>query len=221
MTSVLTVTDDDGATDTGRAHGHRRVRRTPLADRLRGQATSNANNVAFNVRVPAHVEADDALLLFASQGSSAVLTGPGTGWTQVGRVVDSTMRQPCGVAGDVLGCGQQRSAEEWERRTPRSALTLAAYRGVDPSSPLVSATGAAEPGTTASHKTPVVSNSATGAWRVSYWSDKNSATTSWTAPAGEANRATTAGSGGGPGRIPAHRPRRRADRRHPGDAPAG
>jgi hypothetical protein len=42
-----------------------------------------------------------------------------------------------------------------------------------------------------------VSNPVTGAWRVSYWSDKNSATTSWNAPAGENNRATTAGSGGG------------------------
>ncbi len=57
------------------------------------------------------------------------------------------------------------------------ALTLAAYRGVDLTSPVVSITGAPEPGTTASHRTPVVVNSTTGAWRVSYWSDKNSATT--------------------------------------------
>ena len=135
--------------------------------------------------------------LFASQSTSAVLSGPGSDWTQEGRVVDAahatTVWSRVAVAADAgrvirLGSGGTYT---------KVALTLAAYRGTDQTDPVVSATGAAEPGTTASHKTPLVSNSATGAWRVSYWSDKNSATTSWTAPAGEANRATTAGTGSG------------------------
>ena len=62
---------------------------------------------------------------------------------------------------------------------------------------MVAVKGVGEPGTTASHTTPLVSNSTTGAWRVSFWTDKNAATTRWTAPAGEAARATTVGSGSG------------------------
>ena len=64
-------------------------------------------------------------------------------------------------------------------------MTLAAYRGVDPANPVIAVNGVGEPGTTASHTTRSVANSTTGAWRVSYWTDKNGATTRWTAPAGE------------------------------------
>jgi len=76
-------------------------------------------------------------------------------------------------------------------------MTLAAYRGTDATNPVSSISGAPEPGSTTTHVTPSATNGTDGAWRVSYWSDKNSATTSWTAPGGETSRATTAGSGGG------------------------
>ncbi len=77
------------------------------------------------------------------------------------------------------------------------AMTLAAYRGTDATDPVASITGAAEPGSSTSHTSPSVANATNGAWRVSYWSDKNSATSAWTAPGGESTRATTFGSGGG------------------------
>ncbi len=90
VTVVLTVTDDDGVTDTESHMVTAGSTAQPSSISFVGQATSNANNVAFTARVPSTVEADDTLLLFASQGSSAMLTGPGTGWTQIGRVVDSS-----------------------------------------------------------------------------------------------------------------------------------
>ena len=43
----------------------------------------------------------------------------------------------------------------------------------------------------------MVPNSVTGAWRVSYWSDKSGATTPGRRPAARRVRATTFGSGGG------------------------
>jgi myo-inositol-hexaphosphate 3-phosphohydrolase/PKD repeat protein len=194
---VLTVTDDDGATDTERHDVTAGGATPPSSIDFVGQATSNANNVAFTARVPGTVEADDTLLLFASQGSSATLTGPGTGWTQIGRVVDSTHATTVwrrrATAADAGSTVRLTSGTTYTK----VAMTLAAYRGLDLTSPVVSITGAPEPGTTASHTTPVVTNSTTGAWRVSYWSDKNSATTEWTAPTGETSRATTTGSGGG------------------------
>ena len=77
------------------------------------------------------------------------------------------------------------------------ALTLAAYRGTDTTDPVASITGAPEPGSTTAHTTPSTANTTDGAWRVSYWSDRNSETTTWTSPAGESTRAVTVGAGGG------------------------
>jgi myo-inositol-hexaphosphate 3-phosphohydrolase len=197
----LTVTDDDGATDT-------EVQTievgtppppppppTPLT--FVGQATSNRNSTAVSVQVPAAVQADDALLLFASQGNTLVLGGPGAGWTQVGRVVDgthaTTVWRRVATAADAGSTVRVTSGTTYTKM----ALTLAAYRGTDPVDPLASVSGAGEPGSSTAHTTPVVPNTTSGGWRISYWSDRNSATTGWTAPAGETVRATTSGSGGG------------------------
>ncbi len=69
-----------------------RLRRPrPRRSRFVGQATRNTNSTSFTVPVPGGVQAGDPLLLFASQGSTATQTGPGAGWTQVGRVVDGSM----------------------------------------------------------------------------------------------------------------------------------
>ena len=187
------MTDDVGATSTV-VHTVNVGTAQPIA--FVGRSTSNVNALSFSVQVPSSVQAGDALLLFVSQSTSTVLSGPGSDWTQEGRVVDAahatTVWSRVAVAADAgrvirLGSGGTYT---------KVALTLAAYRGTDQTDPVVWSR-VLEPGTTAAHKTPLVSNSATGAWRVSYWSDKNSATTSWTAPAGEANRATTAGTGSG------------------------
>ena len=162
------------------------------------QATSNTNSTAPTVRVPTAVGADDVMLLFASQASTTALTGPGTGWAQVGRVVDTghatTVWRRVATGSDP---GSTVRLATSGGVLTKVALTLAAYRGVDPENPLVSITGAAEAGSSTAHTTPVVSNTTSGSWRLSYWSDKNSATTRWTEPAGEEVRATTIGSGGG------------------------
>ena len=149
------------------------------------------------MNVPASVQTADQLLLFASSGSSTALTGPGAGWTQVGRTVDgstaTTVWRRTATSGDPGTAVRVSTGTTFTK----VGLTLAAYRGVDSTNPLVSINGAAEPGTTASHVSPVVPNGVTGAKRVSYWSDKTGSTTQWTAPAGETVRATSFGTGGG------------------------
>ena len=162
-----------------------------------GQATRNINNTAFTVQVPAGVQANDALLLFASAGSDRVLSGPGAGWSQIGRVVDgshaTTVWRRIAALGDAGSTVRLTSGGVYTK----VGMTLAAYRGTDPTDPVASITGAGEPGSTSSHRTPTVPNATAGAWRISYWSDKSGATTSWSPPGGETVRATTAGSGGG------------------------
>jgi len=192
----LTVTDDDQVTDTVThtvAVGD--LPQTPIT--FVGQATRNVNSTAFTVQVPASVSSGDALLLFASQGSTSTLTGPGAGWTQAGRVVDgshaTTVWRRLATAADAGSTVRLTSGTTYTK----VAMTLAAYRGTDQTNPVASITGAGEPGSTTAHTTPTVANSTAGAWRVSYWSDKNSATTAWTNPSGETRRAVTVGSGGG------------------------
>ncbi len=192
----LTVTDDVGETNTVEHTVNVGTTAAPIT--FVNKATSNVNALNFSVQVPSGVQVGDALLLFASQSTSTVLSGPGSDWTQEGRVVDAahatTVWSRVATAADLgrvirLGSGSTYT---------KVALTLAAYHGTDQADPVVSAAGVAEPGTTTGHTTPLVANSTSGAWRVSYWSDKNSATTSWTAPGGgEQHRATTLGAGSG------------------------
>ena len=141
-----------------------------------GQATRNANSTAFTVQVPANVQANDQLLLFASANSDRVLTSPGAGWVQAGRVVDSstatTVWRRTAVLGDAGSTVRITSGTTFTK----VGMTLAAYRGVDPTNPVLSINGVAEPASTASHATPTVPNSTNGAWRVSYWSDKSGGT---------------------------------------------
>ena len=162
-----------------------------------GRSTINTNATTFNVQVPAATRAGDALLLFAAQAGTTSLGNPGTGWSQAGRIVDgshaTTVWRKVATASDAGATVRLSTGTTYTK----VGLTLAAYRGTDASAPLATIAGVPEPGTTNSHISPVVSNSVNGAWRVSFWSDKNSSTTSWTAPAGETLRGTTFGSGGG------------------------
>ena len=195
-TVKLTVTDDTGVSDDAEQTFTLGSPPPPPAISFVGRATSNVNSTAFTVQVPATVQAGDALLLFASQGGTSTLTGPGTGWTQIGRVADgevTTVWRKVATAADAGSTVRLANGTTYMK----TALTLAAYRGTDTTNPVASITGAGEPGSATSHTSPSVANGTSGAWRLSYWSDKNSSTTTWTAPAGEQNRATSYGSGGG------------------------
>ncbi len=157
----------------------------------------NSNSTVWSRPVPAQVEQGDGMLLFFSRSAdTGVLTGPGAGWTQVGNLVDGTLRttiwRRVATAGDA-GTTVQVSGGGGQRK---GALTLAVYRGTSTTTPFATATGAATSATIATHTTPVVSAPA-GTLRVSYWADRNSSAAGWTSPSGEVVRELSAGSGGG------------------------
>jgi myo-inositol-hexaphosphate 3-phosphohydrolase len=162
-----------------------------------GASTSDANSTVFTAAVPPGTRTGDALLLFVCQGSDTALSGPGAAWTRLGRAeVDghvATVWRTVATADDLDGTIRLTSQETYTK----VSLTLAAYRGTDPDDPVAAVSGSADPDPSAAHTTPSVDNTVDGAWRVSYWSTRDSATTDWTVPAGEATRATTAGTGGG------------------------
>ncbi len=199
-TVTLTVTDPDGGTDeltrTVTVAEDPPPPPAPATVEVVGTDTLNQNATDFTVRVPTTAEAGDLLLLFASENNTTPLVGPGAGWTQLGRQTDgshaTTVWSRVATAADAGGPVTLDAEGVWTK----AALTLAVYRGVDATDPLAAVAAAPEPGSTAAHTTPTAT-SADPVHRVSYWSDKTSATTGWTAPAGETVQATTTGGGGG------------------------
>ena len=161
-----------------------------------GQATRNANAKSFTLTVPTSVQAGDLLLLFVSRANDTALSGPGARWTPADEVADGEVTT---VWTSTAGGGDAGSTLRLSSGTAnvKVALVLAAYRGTDPLVPLAQISGAPEPANTAAHMAPAVPNDPGGACRVSFWSDRNSATAGWTAPAGETVRALTVGTGGG------------------------
>jgi hypothetical protein len=67
-------------------------------------------------------------------------------------------------------------------------LVMSVYGGVDQGSPVVTTTTAAETVSRTTHSTAAVSGVPSGAWIVSQWADKSSATTDWVQPLGQRSR---------------------------------
>ncbi|WP_196466445.1 PKD domain-containing protein [Planomonospora sp. ID91781] len=193
---TLTVTDDRG----GKHSVTKQFTVAPQSAKIEfvGSAAANANAAVHSVTVPGQVAGGDGLLLFMTVNSSTVtVPDPAgvTGWALVGTrdnggVVTKVWKKSAAPddGGDVLSVTLSGQA--------KADLTLAAYRGVD-LGVVAAQASASETVTRAEHTTPEVQVPAGGGWVVSYWGEKSSATTAWTAPQGQTVRSTQAGTGSG------------------------
>jgi PKD repeat protein len=190
---TLTVTDDRGSS----VSAVKQVTVAPAAETITfvGQTTSNANASTHQVAVPAAVQPGDTLLLFFSQNSQAVRTGPTgvTGWTQVGTL----------AGGSAWTTVWSKTAEASDAGTPvqialssqsKVNMVIAAYRGVEEISAVASRT---DPASSAVRVTPNAPVSDDGSWAVSYWLHGDGATTTMTPPAGVSVRSNGSQTGGG------------------------
>ena len=177
----LTVTDDDGASDTVTTTVD--VQGAPVESQIDyvGSAAAQASNSSPKVTVPGTAAVGDRLILALSLNNTArTVSAPSgvTGWTQLDSVVAGDMRTvmwskvvQAGDPGKQVTVPLDGSAKH--------TLTVAAYTGVDPTQGLTFA-AAADTANHANRVTPGVTVPE-GAWVVSYWADKSSATTAWTA----------------------------------------
>jgi hypothetical protein len=118
------------------------------------------------------------------------------GWTSVTQQTSGTGPQTlvyarvaaAGDAGDPVTLN-------WTGGTTKSTLQLLAYDGT--TAAVVSAFASAARLSGTSHTTPTVANAPAGSWVLSVWSDKQSATRSWTPPAGVAERSDVTAPGTG------------------------
>jgi PKD repeat protein len=188
----LTVTDDDGASDSD-------TRSVTVAPEPPGGSsfvgsTASPNQTStqqHSVSLPAAVQAGDVLVMALSTNSgSATVTDP-SGWSRRDAVATTSMSA-------VLWTKVATAADAGATVTAttntfvRGSIVAAAYRGVSSTQ----ADLAPETVSRAAHVTPTATAPA-GSWVLSYWADKTGATTSWTPPAGVTVRQTGAGSGAG------------------------
>lgn len=168
-----------------------------------GADVDEGNRSSFSVQVPSSLEGGEVLVLFLSVNRSDVSVGPVTGvsgWAEPAVIESSSMQTA--VWTRVAGPGDAGgTATVTLGGRAKGILALAAYGGTDPTDPVVTSAMVEETVARADRTTPVVSSDADGAWVVSYWSDKTSATSGWSPPAGQNVR--VAATGGGAGRITA------------------
>ncbi|MET0838371.1 MAG: PKD domain-containing protein, partial [Marmoricola sp.] len=187
-TITLTVTDNRGATNAIT----KTASPTSEADTIRFVASSNNNGNRTNhsIAVPAGTQVGDTLLLFfAGNSTGPVYAGP-TGWTQVltqnGSSSVGKLFSRTATAADV-GATVTVTSRTAAGATyyVRSDTTLAAYRGTGA---LGASAITAQNVASTVHQTPTVNAPNGTNWLVSFWTDKSSATTGWTPPAGQTQR---------------------------------
>ncbi len=193
-TVTLTVTDNDGATAT--ATKPVTVTAPPPVTNpisFRATAGNQVNAASVKVTVPASVQAGDRLVLVMTSNSNTVTFGDPAGWTLVDSAtttgITTRVYAKAAAAADA-GSAVTVTASAINKMD----LRLAAYANA---SGVAAHAIAVDTATKASHSTPTVTVTGTGSWVLSYWADKSSTTTAWTAPAGQTVRGTTIGSGTG------------------------
>jgi hypothetical protein len=192
-TVKLKVTDDDGAS----AEYTTTISPTDVASPVtfRGANGTVGNRTSHTATIPSTVEAGDALVLFFSANStSPTYTGP-AGWTSV-----QTLN------GDgIVGRAWSKVATAADRGTvvrvtssayAKSHVAVIAYDGTDATAPVAASASRLHTGG-ATHTSPTVTAPAGNNLLLTYWADKSSTTTAWTAPAGVTVRNTGIGSPSG------------------------
>lgn len=190
----LRVTDAAGATDEVTQVVTVAAAPPPGGDiGFRASSAETGNLTSPRVGVPQGVVAGDQLVLVGTYQDGGAVSDP-AGWT---RVASDAQRGMTSIVWTRTATGVDAGGTV---TTPASArlkyaLALAAYDGVDASSPVAAIASATSRGST-QHTSPVVQAPA-GAWVLQAWTDKSSESSDWTAPDGTTVRQEVIGSGGG------------------------
>lgn len=192
---TLTVTDNQGATGTSTQTVDVAAEPAPPSElSYVGQTQTSVQSLSPQAVVPADVQIGDRLVLIGSYGVATADPATPAGWTPVSSKTATGMTSHVwtkqATASDIGG-----SVTTSMSASTKTTLTLAAYRGVSATDPLAAVASSTD-GATTQHTSPTVTAPG-GGWVVQLWSDKSTATTSWTAPGGVSVRGTSYGTGAG------------------------
>jgi hypothetical protein len=191
-TVTLTVTDNGGGTDSSsRSVTYTSTSAPAIA--FRDSAGFDGATAAPHVTIPATVQVGDELLMFESYASTSITTATPAGWTQVGTATSSNLTTfvyskvaTAADAGSTVTTTLSGSA--------RASLAVAAYTNA---APTVEAAKSLSETNTATHVSPTLLSVAAGSYAITWWGDKSSTNSQWTAPPSVGTRTTVYGSGGG------------------------
>ncbi|TDU84056.1 PKD domain-containing protein [Kribbella voronezhensis] len=192
-TVALTVTDGGGLTN--RVTHQVTVGSTSTGIGFHGGIGYVGNTTSPAFAIPSTVAAGDVLVLFATLNlTTSSVTGPSgvTGWTPIENVVSGSQRTMAWSKVAASTDGGQVVRLTFNGYT-KVAMQLTAYSGAS----LGAVSQRSDATTTTAHVTPTVTVGSAGSWLLSYWADKSSTTTNWTAPAGSVTRDVRIGSGSG------------------------
>ena len=196
-TVTLTVTDDGGQSDqTTVSINPSTTGQTQSTVEFVATAESVGNRIVHQVSVPGSVAVGDAMvLLFSANVVATTYTGP-AGWTPLESANGSSMVARAwtktATAAD-LGATVTVGSETYAK----SDLTLAAYRGTDPTTAVAVSQIALQNTNDPTITSPAVNAPAGSNKLVTYWANKSGNTTAWTLPSAQTTRAGDSGSGGG------------------------
>lgn len=196
---TLTVTDNSGETGSTTRQATVTTRRCRSAATSPSAMPSAAPETCSDRRltIPSDVASGDTMIMYLSINRETTISNP-AGWTVVGDQSgpnDELQTRVWSRVADATDAGKQVTVPL--AATSKFALTVAAYSGVDQTTPVAAATSMSETTFQAAHTTPTVQEGGPGSWLLSYWTDKTSATTDWTPPDGQSVRAEVIGTSGG------------------------
>lgn len=200
FTVTLTVADQSGLTGSATYPLHVSDGTGPVATAASLVGTSAVMRqqvAAATVPVPAAAQAGDLLVLFVTANQAVGGTGPtGAGdWTLAKEVVSGTLNVSVFTkVADGSEAGQTVTMT-MPNSSYRTDLTMLAYRGVGGTG--IELIESAIDANTASHTSPALAVPGEKRVVLSFWADRSSSTTSWTAPGGVDVVSTQVGSGGG------------------------
>jgi hypothetical protein len=192
----LTVTDNLGATASAPPQSATVTSLSAPAIAFRDAAAwdaGKANVTSGSVTVPASVRAGDEMLLFETYNSTGINVTQPAGWTMIGKVTSSNLTsyvlaRPAAAA----DAGSKLTVNF--SGTVHATLTLAAYANA--ANPVEAAVSGSDVNT-ANHVSPTANGLTAGSYALTFWGDKASTTSKWTAPAGVTTRSAVYGAGGG------------------------
>ena len=188
---TLTVNGPGGTDDVSHV-----VTVSPVTSTIsfRGAGTANGNTKTFAVPTPTGTQSGDVLLLFVSSALGSTPATPPAGWTLVGDQADGTDTRTT-LYRRVAPATGSLGTVTWTVNT-KTNLTVLAYAGAA-AVPTVSQSAAKTTAASTSFTAPAVTVPDSGSVVVSFWAIRASAATTWTVPAGTAERADSTGSGSG------------------------
>jgi PKD repeat protein len=193
---TLTVKDNRGS--TGSASATVTVSTTQSQSiSFVAKASTTGNSRTYSVTIPASVKAGNGLLLLLAANSASTVGDPTglTGWQRVDTIVQrgitSIVWQKVAGASDASKMVTIDLGD-----THKATLHVLVYSGTNAAGPVAGYAVDSDNAVT-DHTTPKASVTSTGSWALSYWADKSSSTTAWTAPAGQATRDVIYGTGSG------------------------